>query len=89
MSKLIDKYLDADEKDDVYEQPEPFLLDVSGAVRQWIGAYFDSKYGGAPEHNLQLLRDYIAALDRLVQKAAAAMQAAQSGPVPPQQAVAA
>jgi hypothetical protein len=85
LNSLIDRYLDAEEDDSEFkrEAPDGFLLDLGGAVRQFVGAYFDAKLGQAPDFNLQLLRDYIKQLDDLVKKAAAAMQAAQAPQAPP------
>jgi len=99
LDSLIDRYLDATEDDAEFrfEGPEGFILDVAGAVNQFVGAYFEAKMGRAPEFNLQLLRDYIAELDELVKNAAQAAaqlqaQAAgapQPGAAPPQQGMAA
>lgn len=89
LASLIDKMLDADESDASFQMPAPegLILDLPGACAQCIGAYYDARLGGVPEFNAQLLRDYIAALDRLVQSAAAAaamaaQAGAQAGPAP-------
>jgi hypothetical protein len=67
IEKTIDMMLDQSESSqDPRVAPDPFLPDKPGALVQCAQAYFDALYNDAPEYNLQLLRDYMKALDQLI-----------------------
>lgn len=84
IDSLIDKYLDADEKEwsaGDYESPEGFLLDKNTALLRVSAAYFQAKIDKAPTFNSDLLRRYAQELDVLIARAAG-MAAAAAGPPP-------
>jgi len=67
LEKVIDGMLDAQELDQPEKvMPDPLLPDKLGAMVQAAQAYFDALYNDAPEYNLQLLRDYMSALDQII-----------------------
>jgi hypothetical protein len=84
LEDVIDRFLDAEPGEKVYEAPEPFITNKVAAILQFGQAYFDAKLKKAPEHNLELLRRYIKALDKMLTRAAQeAAQQAAGGPALP------
>ena len=68
LEKTIEKMLDSTEEDR-FQAPDPFLTDKPTALMQTAQAYFEALYNDAPEHNLQLLRDYMTALNQAIMAA--------------------
>lgn len=87
LEDVIDRFLDAEEGERVYESPEGFLMNKVGAIVQFGQAYFDAKLKKAPEYNLELLRRYIRELDtqitRAAEEAAKQQAAAEAAAMPP------
>ena len=65
VEKVIDSMLESS-GESVFTPPDPFLVDKPRALMQAAQAYFDALYDDAPEHNLQLIRDYMTAVDALI-----------------------
>jgi hypothetical protein len=80
---MIDRYLDAEMGQEVYESPEGFLMAKEAAMLQASASYFEAKREGAPEWNLELLRRWILDLQEIVERQRQQMQAAQQGGAPP------
>lgn len=81
VDELIERFLDAEDDAHLeelggFESPEPFM-GVEQATVQAAQAYFEAKLDRAPEFNLGLLRDWIAACDDLLKAAEQAQMQAQ------------
>jgi hypothetical protein len=85
LEDLIDQFLDAEPDDPEFEfrEPEGFIIDKAGAMAQFVRAYFDAQFRGAPEFNLELLRRWIVGLDRLTARATAPTGGAPGAPGAP------
>jgi hypothetical protein len=87
IASVIDRYLDAEEDTwdaRSYEQPDSYIMDKPGALVQLIQSYFVAKRKGAPEFNLELLRNYMLQLSDAIDRANEQEQAAQqNGAGPP------
>jgi hypothetical protein len=67
IEKIMDQMLDADPDDEEgFIAPDPILMDKPRAMLQCAQTYFDALYDGAPEYNLQFVRDYISATGALI-----------------------
>lgn len=66
----------------VYEPPEPFYQDLAGTIGQCVAAYWSARRARAPEENLELLRRYIADLEKMMAQRQQA-QASMAQPQPP------
>lgn len=84
VEQLFDRFLDAESDEELeelggYEAPEPLLGNKASIFAFALAAYWDAKREGAPEYCLELIRQWITQLDKLL----AASAAPPPGAAPP------
>jgi hypothetical protein len=83
LEMLIDRYLDAmPDEPYQYDPPDGYILDKAAALIQLSQAYFVAKREGAPEFNLDILRNYILQLGESLERASEPPEQ-QAGGTPP------
>lgn len=79
LEKMLDEEVDIDE---AYTPPEPFW-NLKLAVQRALAFYMRAQVNEAPEERLQLIRDFIADVQTLMDQAAPPPQAPPGGPAMP------
>lgn len=74
--RLIDRYLDAENDNDLdelggFQEPDGYLLNATGAMTNVAQSYFDALVNDAPEFNADLLRRFMSSLRKIIEKSKA------------------
>lgn len=92
VEKMCDRYLDADDDAELeelggFQEPDGYLLQPLAALVTVAQHYFDAMVNDVPEYQAELLRRFMASLQRIIQRQPGQAAAAGAAPAQPVQAL--